>query len=272
VSTPRAVALTVAGSDSSGGAGIQADLKTFAALGVFGASAVTALTAQSTLGVTGVHVLPPDFVRAQIDAVCADLPIAAVKTGMLASRDTVLAVAAAIDAHRLPNLVVDPVMVATSGASLIADDAVTAMRAELLPRARLVTPNLAEAARLLGVKPAANVDEMIGQAAALRVVTGAGAVLLKGGHGAGPEAVDILVDADGVNPFALARLDVGPVHGTGCTLSAAICARLAQGARLRTAVGDAKRFVWATIEASRELRLGHGAAMLDHALAGARRG
>ena len=187
-----AIALTIAGSDSSGGAGIQADLKTFAALGVYGASAITALTAQNTRGVTGIHDVPPDFIAAQIDAVFDDLDVGAVKIGMLSQPATIAAVADSLRRHKAKNIVLDPVMVATSGAKLISDHAIDALRRELIPMALVVTPNLPEAAVLSGASIARNEDEMIIQARAL-LRHGANNVLIKGGHGAGAESVDLLV-------------------------------------------------------------------------------
>jgi len=260
------IALTIAGSDSSGGAGIQADLKTFSAFAVYGASAIAALTAQSTRGVAGVEPVAASFVVAQIEAVLADLDVAAIKTGMLANAAIVEAVARCLRAAPPRPLVVDPVMVATSGDVLLAADAVEAMKYQLIPLASLITPNLPEAARLLGAKAAADDAEAIGQAKALHAL-GCGAVLLKGGHGAGAEAVDILCDGAGVERFVRPRLDTPHTHGTGCTLSAAIAALLAQGVALREAVGRAKAFVWQALEAGRELGVGHGHGPVDHLFA-----
>ena len=261
---PTPVALTLAGSDSSGGAGIQADLKTFTVLGVYGASVLTALTAQNTRGVSAILPVPPEFVTQQIDAVAGDLKIAAVKTGMLNDRATVLAVVAGVRRHRLGPLVVDPVMVATSGDMLLQPDAVEAVRRELLPLADIVTPNLLEAARLLDRSPAADEAEMVAQAQSL-LALGPKAVLLKGGHGEGIDAVDILV-VRGLAPvrLALPRIDTANTHGTGCTLSAAIAAGLAQGESLTDAVTAAKRFVHAVLEAGRALKIGGGAGPVDH--------
>ncbi len=258
------VALTIAGSDSSGGAGIQADLKTFTVLGVYGASVLTALTAQSTRGVTAILPVPAEFVTQQIDAVAGDLRIAAVKTGMLNDRATVLAVVAGVRRHALHPLVVDPVMVATSGDMLLQPDAVEAVRRDLLPLADVITPNLAEAARLLGLPVAADEAEMEQQAQAL-LALGPMAVLLKGGHGNASEAVDILVTR--VAPpvrLALPRIETANTHGTGCTLSAALAAGLARGESLRDAVASAKRFVHAALEAGRDLRIGSGSGPVDH--------
>ena len=258
------VALTIAGSDSSGGAGVQADLKTFTVLGVYGASVLTALTAQNTRGVAAILTVPPAFVTQQIDAVAADLNIAAVKTGMLNDRATVLAVAEGARRHRLHPLVVDPVMVATSGDMLLQADAVEAVRRELLPLADIVTPNLPEAARLLDRSPAVDEAEMVAQGQAL-LTLGPKAVLLKGGHGEGSEAVDILV-VRGRAPvrLALPRIDTANTHGTGCTLSAAITAGLAQGESLTDAVTAAKGFVHAALTAGRGLKIGGGSGPVDH--------
>ena len=264
VPAPTPIALTIAGSDSSGGAGIQADLKTFTAFGVYGASVLTALTAQNTHGVTGILAVPPEFVTQQIDAVAGDLRVSAVKTGMLNDCATVLAVVEGLRRHGLAPIVVDPVMVATSGDMLLQDDAVEAVRAELLPLADVITPNLPEAARLLGLDAAQDVAGMRAQAQAL-LALGPRAVLLKGGHGSGSEAVDIFV-ARGHDPvrLALPRVDTANTHGTGCTLSAAIAAGLAKGESLIQAAEAAKRFVHAALLAGRHLKIGGGAGPVDH--------
>lgn len=262
VSTP--IALTIAGSDSSGGAGIQADLKTFTALGVYGASVLTALTAQNTRGVSAIHTVPPDFVARQIDAVAEDLSVAATKTGMLGDRATVIAVAESVRRHRLHPLVVDPVMVATSGDLLLAPDAVDAVRGDLLPLADLITPNLAEAARLLSTSIAKSESDMEAQARAL-LSLGPKAVLVKGGHGDSADAVDILVVADAPTlRFAQPRVATRNTHGTGCTLSAAIAAYLARGEPLAEATSLAKQFVHAALLAGVEMRIGAGAGPVDH--------
>jgi hydroxymethylpyrimidine/phosphomethylpyrimidine kinase len=258
------IALTIAGSDSSGGAGIQADLKTFTVLRVYGASALTALTAQNTRGVTAIHAVPPEFVAQQIDAVATDLKVGATKTGMLNDRATVLAVVEGVRRHGLNPLVVDPVMVATSGDMLLEPDAVEAVRAALLPLADVITPNLAEAARLLGTSPAAGVAEMEAQARAL-LALGPKAVLLKGGHGKGAEAIDVLVTRD-TAPVRLAmpRIDTPNTHGTGCTMSAAIAAYLAKGESMAAAVQAAKRFVHAALVAGAGHKIGGGSGPVDH--------
>ena len=266
IAVRTAIALTIAGSDSSGGAGIQADLKTFSAFGVYGASAITALTAQNTRGVAGVEPVAASFVVAQIEAVLADLDVGAIKTGMLANAGIVEAVAHCLRAAQRRPLVVDPVMVATSGDPLLAADAVETMKRQLIPLASLITPNLPEAAWLLGAKPAGDDAEAIEQAKALQAL-GCGAVLLKGGHGAGETAVDILCDGEGVEPFVRPRIDTVHTHGTGCTLSAAIAALLAQGVALREAVARAKAYVWQALEAGRALGVGQGNGPVDHLFA-----
>ncbi len=269
MSAGRPVALTIAGSDSSGGAGIQADLKTFSMLGIYGASVITALTAQNTVGVTGVLPTPPDFVAAQIDAVCRDLGVVAVKTGMLPSAEIIDVVVDGIDRHRLGPVVVDPVMVATSGARLIDDTAVDALRERLIPRSWLLTPNLPEAARLVEGAVAETISQMEAQGRLLQTRFGARAVLIKGGHGSGVEAIDLLVPGDGAAGvvFALPRVLTKGTHGTGCTLSAAIAALLASGMTLEEAVRKAKLFVWEALSAGRTLGVGHGHGPVDHLFA-----
>ncbi|MEE8579895.1 MAG: bifunctional hydroxymethylpyrimidine kinase/phosphomethylpyrimidine kinase [Hyphomicrobium sp.] len=256
------VALTIAGSDSSGGAGIQADLKTFTVLGVYGASVLTALTAQSTRGVSGILAVPPDFVREQIDAVAGDFAIGAVKTGMLNDRETVAVVVNALKHHELRPLVVDPVIVATSGDTLLAPDAVQAMRDELIPHADILTPNLHEAARLLDQPVAKDEAGMLAQARAL-LRLGCKAVVIKGGHGEGAEAVDFLVEGDAVTRLALPRITTRNTHGTGCTFSAVIVANLARGVPIKQSVSDAKRFVHEALQSGARLVLGKGAGPVD---------
>ncbi|MGY2083579.1 bifunctional hydroxymethylpyrimidine kinase/phosphomethylpyrimidine kinase [Blastococcus sp. SYSU DS0539] len=221
------VALTVAGSDPSGGAGIQADLKTFSALGVYGTAVLTALTAQNTRGVTGVHPVPAAFVAQQIGTLLDDVTVHATKTGMLGTADVVQAVAAALTGRAAGPVVVDPVMVATSGDRLVDEDAIAAVRDVLLPVADLITPNVPEAAALLDVPPAATAAELPAQARAL-LEFGPRAVLLKGGHLGGAESVDVLATADDVLTFVRPRLHTRATHGTGCTLSSAIAALLAR--------------------------------------------
>ena len=248
-------ALTIAGSDSSGGAGIQADLKTFAAHGVFGLSALTAITAQNTLGVVRASAVDPDLVAAQIDAVAADLPIDATKIGMLANAGVIEAVAAAIERHRLPHVVLDPVMIAKSGAALLEPAAVDALRARLLPLADVVTPNAPEAAALIG-QPVTSLADLRRAAAAL-VERGARAALVKGGHLSGP-AVDVLWDGRTFTELSAGRIESRHTHGTGCTLSSAIAARLALGDDLAAAVRAAKSYVTRAIAEAPGLGHGHG--------------
>jgi hydroxymethylpyrimidine/phosphomethylpyrimidine kinase len=258
-----AVALTIAGSDSSGGAGIQADLKTFAALGVYGASVITALTAQNTKGVTGIHDVPATFIAAQMDAVFSDLAIGAVKIGMLSNAAAIEAVAQGLDRHSAGNIVLDPVMIASSGDRLLAADAVASLRRLLIPRALVVTPNLPEAAALLDSHPARDEMEMEAQARAL-MEFGANAVMIKGGHGEGAESVDLLVHAGGVARLAAPRIDTPNTHGTGCTLSSAIAAELAKANDLVSAARAAKDYVTEAIANADRLKIGHGHGPLHH--------
>lgn len=253
VGIPRV--LTIAGSDSGGGAGIQADLKTFLALGCHGTSALTALTAQNTTGVTGIHPVPAEFVVAQIDAVMTDVGTDAAKTGMLASAEIVGAVADAVRAHAIRNLVVDPVFVAKSRDWLLEQSAVSTLVERIFPLATLITPNLFEAAGLLGWDEATSLAEVRDAARALKDL-GPRAVLVKGGHLPGEEAIDILFDGEEFLEVSGPRFDTNDTHGTGCTISAAIAARLAHGDDLRTAVGAAKTFVSGAIEHG--LRIGRG--------------
>jgi len=236
----KPVALSIAGSDSSGGAGIQADLSAFAAFGVHGATAITAVTAQNRAGVRAVQIVPPALVRAQIDAVFDDGEVRAAKLGMLAEAGIVDAVADALVRRRPRWLVIDPVMVASSGARLLREDAVAALRARLLPLADCLTPNLDEAAALLDVPRAANEAQMLEQGRAL-LALGARAVLMKGGHAPLPEAVDLLVQPQGARRFSAPWIVGADTHGTGCRLSAAIAASLARGDALEAAVDAAKR-------------------------------
>ncbi len=264
---PTAIALTIAGSDSSGGAGIQADLKTFSAFGVYGASVITALTAQNTLGVQGIETVPAAFVAEQLRSVLTDLDVGAVKTGMLANAEIVTVVASALRSDTARPLVVDPVMVATSGDVLLAPEAVKAIKRDLLPLATLVTPNLPEAAILLGSQQARNEEEMVAQGKALLGATGCHAVLIKGGHGVGADATDILVGKAGVERFVRPRVATPHSHGTGCTLSAAIAALLSQGVALPEAVDRAKTYVWEGLRHGRGLGIGKGRGPVDHLFA-----
>lgn len=257
------IALTIAGSDSSGGAGIQADLKTFAACGVYGASAITALTAQNTKGVTGIHDVPADFITAQIDAVFTDLDVKAVKIGMVARREAIEAIVAGLIRWSPQHVVVDPVMVATSGARLLSPDAIDALRKKLFPRASLITPNLPEAAALLDEAMAESEADIERQGRQL-LALGCPAVLIKGGHAHGPESIDYLIDGSSVIRLAAPRIATNNTHGTGCSLSSAIAAGLAKGSRLDTAVRDAKAYVSAAIAAADRLNVGHGHGPIHH--------
>jgi len=257
-----AIALTIAGSDSSGGAGIEADLKTFSALGVYGAAVITALTAQNTGGVFGIHDVPADFVAAQINAVFTDLDVGAVKIGMLANSSAIDVVAAALDRYRPRNVVLDPIMIASSGERLLREDAIGRLR-ELVRRVRVITPNLPEAAALLDTLPARDEDEMRAQAQKL-LTLGAGAVLIKGGHGSGPESVDLLVEANTCLRLAAPRLVTKNTHGTGCTLASALAGGLAKGLPLETAATEAKAYVSAAIAAADRLEVGSGRGPLHH--------
>ncbi len=259
----RPIALTIAGSDPSGGAGIQADLKTFTVFGTYGASVITALTAQNTRGVTGVHKVPADFIAAQFNAVTSDLAIAAAKTGMLGDEETVRTVARLIAGAKLGHVVVDPVMVATSGDLLLAPVAISAVRSLMLPIATLITPNLPEAAKLLDEPIAATFAEAERQAASL-LRFGCGAVLLKGGHGQGTESVDFLVSRAGTLRLTKPRIVTKNTHGTGCTLAAAITAGLALGLTLEDSVHKAKDFVWGALNAGANMSLGGGSGPVDH--------
>lgn len=255
--------LSIAGSDSGGGAGIQADLKTFAALGCYGMSAITALTAQNTLGVSAIHAAPPEFLAAQIDAVVGDIGVQAVKIGMLHSPAIVHAVAQAIDRHALRYVVLDPVMVSAAGARLIESEAVQALVTELFPRATLVTPNLDEAALLLD-RPIATAEDMQATAQAL-LQLGARAVLLKGGHLPGDQVIDILLQRGGESHTMQApRVHTRNLHGAGCTLSSAVAAFLAQGLPLRLAVEAAHSYVVDAIKEGAHVRTGQGAGPLNH--------
>jgi hydroxymethylpyrimidine/phosphomethylpyrimidine kinase len=256
------IAVTIAGSDSGGGAGIQADLKTFSALGVYGASVITALTAQNSKAVSAIHEVPADFIAAQIDAVFSDLDVAAVKIGMLGNAKAIAAVAAGLERYRARNVVLDPVMAATSGERLLRVEALEALR-KLIARANVVTPNLPEAAALLDAPQARNEDEMLTQARKL-LALGADAVLIKGGHGGGPDSVDLLVEPAGYTRFTAPRVATQNSHGTGCALSSAIAAGLAKGFLLGEAVGEAKTYVSAAIAAADRLEVGSGRGPVHH--------
>jgi len=257
------VALTIAGSDSSGGAGIQADLKTFAAFGVYGASVITALTAQNTQGVSGIHQVPAVFVTAQLDAVFGDLEVKAVKIGMVAQLATIEAIMAGLERWTPRNVVLDPVMVATSGDRLLAADAVEALRTRLIPRASLITPNLPEAAALLN-EPVASSEAAIERQGRQLLAMGCPAVLIKGGHGQGTESIDYLFSAGGTVALTAPRIATKNTHGTGCSLSSAIAAGLAKGDDLETAVRSAKVWVSAAIAAADRISVGHGNGPIHH--------
>ena len=257
------IALTIAGSDSSGGAGIQADLKAFAALGVYGASVITALTAQNTTGVSGIHAVPAEFVTAQIDAVFSDLDIGAVKIGMVAEPPVIDAIVAGLRRWSPKHVVLDPVMVATSGDRLLVPEAVEALRTKLVPLASVITPNLPEAAALLDEPVAA--DEAAVQKQGSRLLAmGCKAVLIKGGHGEGAKSIDYLIDADHSLALAAPRVATRNTHGTGCSLSSAIAAGLARGEDMETAVSNAKAWVTAAIAAADRFSVGHGHGPIHH--------
>jgi hydroxymethylpyrimidine/phosphomethylpyrimidine kinase len=257
------IALTIAGSDSSGGAGIQADLKTFAALGVYGASVITALTAQNTRGVSGVHTVPSAFVTAQMDAVFGDLDVMAVKIGMVGELETIEAIAAALASRPLPPVVLDPVMVATSGDRLLPADAVAGLRNKLVPRATLITPNLPEAATLLD-EPVASTEAAIASQGRRLLAMGSAFVLIKGGHGQGAESIDYLFGDGLAIALPAPRIATRNTHGSGCSLSSAIAAGLARGEGIENAVRHAKTFVSAAIAAADRLDVGHGHGPLHH--------
>jgi hydroxymethylpyrimidine/phosphomethylpyrimidine kinase len=254
------VVLTIAGSDSGAGAGIQADLKTFAALGVYGVSVVTAITAQNTVGVRAVQEIDPDVIAAQLDAVAEDFSIAALKTGMLSSPAIIDIVVAGVQRHALRPLVVDPVMIAKSGDRLLREDAVETLRRALLPLADVVTPNIPEAEVLAGITIRTHADRV---AAGRAIITlGAHAVVIKGGHSDDDPIVDLLVDDDGVHEFRAARIVTRSTHGTGCTFSSAIAAALGRGEDLATAVGDARAYLSSAL--AQAPGLGHGHGPLNH--------
>lgn len=260
---PTPVALTIAGSDSSGGAGIQADLKTFAACGVYGASAITALTAQNTRGVTGVFPVPAAFVTEQIDAVFEDLDVGAIKIGMVSQQDVIAAIAAGIARWTPKHVVLDPVMVATSGDRLLASEAVEALRTVLIPLADIITPNLPEAAALLDEPVAASEAEIEAQGRRL-LALGCKAVLIKGGHGSGTQSIDYFVTSGTTLVLPAPRVETPNTHGTGCTLSSAIAAALANGEAIETAVRFGKAFVSAAIGAADRFSVGHGHGPVHH--------
>jgi hydroxymethylpyrimidine/phosphomethylpyrimidine kinase len=257
------IALTIAGSDSSGGAGIQADLKTFAALGGYGASVITALTAQNTQGVSGIHQVPAEFVTAQIDAVFSDLTVGAVKIGMVAHPPVIDAIVAGLKRWSPQHVVLDPVMVATSGDRLLAAEAVEALRTKLIPMASVITPNLPEAAALLD-EPMATGETAIEKQGKRLLAMGCKAALIKGGHGEGPESTDYLFTSSGIIALAAPRIATKNTHGTGCSLSSAIAAGLAKGEGMETAVRNAKAWVSAAIAEADRFSVGHGHGPVHH--------
>ena len=257
------IAVTLAGSDSGGGAGIQADLKAFSALGVYGASVITALTAQNTKGVTAIHDVPAEFVAAQMDAVFSDLDVSAVKIGMVSQRGVIETVAAGLARWRQSQLVLDPVMIATSGDKLLAPDAVEVLKRVLMPRALVVTPNLPEAAALLDAPIADTETAMRAQGERL-LALGARAVLIKGGHGGGVESVDLLIEPTAFTRLAADRIATANTHGTACTLSSAIAAGLAKGLSLAEAVRAAKTYVTDALAAANRIKIGSGHGPVHH--------
>jgi hydroxymethylpyrimidine/phosphomethylpyrimidine kinase len=257
------IAVTIAGSDSGGGAGIQADLKTFSALGVYGASVITALTAQNTKGVAAIHDVPAAFVAEQMDAVFSDLAVGAVKIGMVSQAPVIEAIAERLVHWRQRKVALDPVMIATSGDRLLSPDAVDVLKRVLVPRALVITPNLPEAAALLDAPIARNETEMRAQAERL-LALGAQAVLIKGGHGEGAESIDLLVTPVIFTRLAAGRIATENTHGTGCTLSSAIAAGLAKGDDLAEAVRAAKAYVTAALAASGRIKIGCGRGPVHH--------
>jgi len=257
-----AIALTIAGSDSGGGAGIQADLKTFSALGVFGTSVITAITAQNTMGVNAVEDISPVMIAAQIDAVFADMEVGATKIGMVSRTETIGIIAEQLHHHRV-RPVLDPVMVATSGDRLLQADAIDALRAQLLPLAVLVTPNLHEAA-LLAQMPLAEDEAQMAAQAEVMLKAGAHAVLIKGGHGAGAQSTDILFDGTASTRFSAPRIRTRNTHGTGCTLSAAIAAGLARGLVLHEAIEEAKDYLQQALQGAVNFSIGKGNGPVHH--------
>jgi hydroxymethylpyrimidine/phosphomethylpyrimidine kinase len=256
------IALTIAGSDSGGGAGIQADIKTFSALDTYAASVITAITAQNTRGVTAVEDISVATILAQMDAVFSDLAVNAVKIGMVSRIETIAAIAERLRQQSQP-VVLDPVMVATSGDRLLHEDAIETLRRELLPLAAIVTPNLPEAALLTGTQMATTEKEITRQAEAI-LKAGAKAVLIKGGHGEGPQSTDYLFADGAMQALSVARVETKNDHGTGCTLAAAITAYLARGCELREAVGLAKEYLSGALDAGRGLAVGHGRGPVHH--------
>lgn len=257
------IALTIAGSDSGGGAGIQADLKTFSALKVYGASVITALTAQNTLGVTAIHEVDPDFIGEQIDTVCSDLNVSAVKIGMLHRPEVIEKVAEALDRHAIGHIVLDPVMYAKSGDALLQSEAIASLKSELMPIVSIITPNIPEAAHLLRRKPA-TVESNMELSAERLLSLGCGAVLLKAGHSISDKCRDVFFDGNNIEYLESRRVQTQNTHGTGCTLSSAICAFLARKAGLMQAVRLAKHYITGAIEHSDSLTVGSGHGPVHH--------
>ena len=261
------IALTIAGSDSGGGAGIQADLKAFSALGTYGCSVITALTAQNTVGVQGIFDTTPEFVRAQIDSVFSDIAVKAVKIGMLSQEPMIRAVAEGLDAHNVELLVLDPVMVATSGDKLLQDNAINTLKECLIPKATVITPNLPEAAVLLNTSIPETMEEMEAMVEPLMAL-GSRSVLVKGGHlsneNGTEESVDLFHDGETLHRLSSPRFPTENTHGTGCTLSSAITALLAQGIELTEAVKQAKAYIAQAIAHADELNIGHGHGPVHH--------
>ncbi len=258
------IALTIAGSDSGGGAGIQADLKTFSALGVYGASVITALTAQNTQGVDAIYEVEPEFIRQQVDAVASDLTVDAVKIGMLHRSQIIETVAQSLEHHNIGHIVVDPVMVAKSGDPLLQEDAIDALKSILIPMASIITPNIPEAARLLRRKVEYVENNMYTVAERL-LALGCGSVLLKGGHDLkSADSVDIFHDGNNAVALTNPRINTNNTHGTGCTLSSAVCANLARKTGLNQAVLCAKQFISSAIEHADKLQIGSGHGPVNH--------
>lgn len=257
------IALSIAGSDSSAGAGIQADIKTFAALGVYGCSVITALTAQNTQGVQAIFAVTPHFVTSQIESIFSDMTINAVKVGMLSDVGIVNAIARAIQQYSPKFLVVDTVMVATSGCVLLQQEAIDSLKSQLIPKATIITPNLPEAAILLGIKRAESLTDMIKTVESLMAL-GSKTVLLKGGHLAGNEAIDLFYDGHTLHQLASPWINTRNTHGTGCTLSSAITALLAKGYTLEEAVNTAKEYISGAISHANELDIGQGCGPVHH--------
>lgn len=257
------IALTIAGSDSGGGAGIQADLKSFSANRVYGASVLTALTAQNTLGVTGVHDVPVDFITAQMDSVFSDLEVDAIKIGMLSQVAVIEAVSKGLEKYKANNIVFDPVMVTTSGDPLLAEDAVSAIKTILMPMVDLLTPNLHESAKLTGQNIATSNDAMVEQANIL-IAEGTKAVLIKGGHSNDENCADLLKTRTAEVWITAKRIDTKNTHGTGCSLSSAIAANLAYGMTLNKAVAKSKEWLTGAIKHSDQLDVGSGSGPVNH--------